>query len=330
MKSKNIKEATVKISTTTGFKGSGFFVTSNGYILTAWHCISENITFSTAIIIETTDGKIFENVYLDKEKSLSDYDIAVLKIEYTTENYVSLGLTNKKYQDNEVIAIGYPAGYIEGRGIGIYKGIINQLLKLPKTKIEAFETNAIEGQGQSGGMIYHVITERVIGLATDIYDNDITKTTGIAVCFDKLFQHWPEIIPLSERLTRFMQQIESRKKDIRSIWKQVNKYLRNLKTIGIDEEAQDMLSDIQDFLANEMTPQEFIDCWQQENEQSINYDTLAESLKDSEIAIFLGSNIPEQITPQLANSFNNIKGCFSEICEYVELNTNYNRNKLRN
>ncbi len=143
------------------------------------------------------------------------------------------------------------SGYIEGRNIGVYKGIINQLLELPKTKIKAFETNVIEGQGQSGGLIYHDETNRMIGLATDIYNNEVTKTTGIAVCFDQLFKHWPEIMPLSERLTRFMQQIESRKKDIRSIWKSVNKYLRTLKKIGIDEEAQDILLDIQDFLANE-------------------------------------------------------------------------------
>ena len=71
------------------------------------------------------------------------------------------------------------------------------MLKLPKTQIEAFETNAIEGQGQSGGLIYHVATERLIGLATNIYNNEVTKTTGIAARFDKLFEKWAEIIPFS-------------------------------------------------------------------------------------------------------------------------------------
>ncbi len=78
-----------------------------------------------------------------------------------------------------------------------------------------------------------------------------------------------------------------------------------------------------------MTPQEFIDCWQQEDDQSIKYDALANKLKKSEIAIFLGSNIPEQLIPQLTTSFNNVNGSFSEICEYVELNTDYSRSMLR-
>jgi len=34
-----LESATVKISTSTGFKGTGFFITKEGYILTAWHCV---------------------------------------------------------------------------------------------------------------------------------------------------------------------------------------------------------------------------------------------------------------------------------------------------
>ena len=334
-----LEKATVKISTTSGFKGTGFFITPDGYVLTAWHCIEEIILFSTEITVETFDGETFENVPLDQEKSLQDYDIAVLKIEYTTENCVPLGLITEAHKGDEVIAVGYPAAYIEGRGIGVYKGIINQLLKLPKTHIEAFETTAIEGQGQSGGLIYHFATQRLIGLATNIYNNDVTKTTGIAARFDKLFERWPEVMPLSERLTRFMQDIGSKRNQIQAIWREVNRYLRRLKKMGIDEEAQDILLDIEDFLADRITPQEFIDSWQQDsqNTQIIKYDILAKRLKNSEIALFLGSTIPEQLVPQLVDLFkfnetfsDSEKGAFSEICEYVELNNDYSRNTLRN
>ncbi|RKZ61593.1 MAG: hypothetical protein DRQ99_20185 [Candidatus Parabeggiatoa sp. nov. 3] len=195
-----LEQATVKILTTSGFKGTGFFISPDGYILTAWHCISEVIPmpFST-ITVETIDGKTF-TAQLDKEKSIQISDIAVLKIEHTTEHCVPLGLITEQNRGNDVIAIGYPAGYIEGRGIGVYDGIINQLLKLKQTEIEAFETTAIEGPGQSGGLIYHFATQRLIGLAKEIYLNDITKTTGLAVRFEPLFEKWPELSRLNQRV----------------------------------------------------------------------------------------------------------------------------------
>jgi S1-C subfamily serine protease len=124
-----LEQATVKISTTTGFKGTGFFISTDAYILTAWHCIAEVITFFTAISVETIDGKTFD-AQLDKDKSLQDYDIAVLKIDYSTEYCVPLGLISDENRGDDVIAIGYPAAYIEDRGMGVYDGIINQLLKI--------------------------------------------------------------------------------------------------------------------------------------------------------------------------------------------------------
>ncbi len=102
---KNLERITVKISTTSGFKGSDFFITTDGYILTAWHCISEIIPLMTTIIVETFDGEKFENVYLDKEKSLPDYDIAVLKIDSKIENCISLGSITEIHKGNEITAI---------------------------------------------------------------------------------------------------------------------------------------------------------------------------------------------------------------------------------
>ena len=193
-----LEQATVKILTTSGFKGTGFFISTDGYILTAWHCIAEVIPmpFST-ITVETFEGDTF-TAQLDKEKSVQAWDIAVLKIDNTTEHCVPLGLITEENRGDDVIAIGYPAGYIEGRGIGVYDGIINQLLKHRLEKndivIDAFETTAIEGPGQSGGLIYHFATQRLIGLAKEIYLNEITKTTGLAVRFESLFEKWPQAI----------------------------------------------------------------------------------------------------------------------------------------
>ncbi|MEK8021923.1 MAG: trypsin-like peptidase domain-containing protein, partial [Candidatus Parabeggiatoa sp.] len=189
-----LEQATVKILTNPGgFKGTGFFINPDGYILTAWHCLVPDINCGATITVETIEGDTF-TAQLDNEKSVEDWDIAVLKIDNTTEHCVPLGLITEENRGDEVIAIGYPAGYIEGRGIGVYDGIINQLLKREQTDIDAFETTAIEGPGQSGGLIYHFATQRLIGLAKEIYFNEITKTTGLAVRFESLFEKWPQAI----------------------------------------------------------------------------------------------------------------------------------------
>ena len=195
-----LEQATVKILTNPGgFKGTGFFISSDGYILTAWHCLVPDIDCGSTITVETIDEKTFD-AQLVQDKSIQAWDIAVLKIDYTTEHCVPLGLITEKNRGDEVIAIGYPAGYIEGRGIGVYDGIINQLLKLKQIEIEAFETTAIEGKGQSGGLIYHFATQRLIGLAKEIYLNDVTKTTGLAVRFDSLFDKWQQLKSINQQV----------------------------------------------------------------------------------------------------------------------------------
>lgn len=194
-----LEQATVKISTTSGFKGTGFFISPNGYILTAWHCIAEVIPLSTTITVETTDHHTFP-AQLDQEKSIQANDIAVLKIDYETEYCVPLGKVAEAHRGNEVIAVGYPAGYIEGRGIGVYEGIINQLLKIESTDIAAFETTAIEGPGQSGGLIYHFATKRLVGLAKTIYKKGVTQNTGQTVRFEALFAKWPQLPAINQRV----------------------------------------------------------------------------------------------------------------------------------
>ena len=199
-----LEQATVKISTNPGgFKGTGFFINPDGYILTAWHCLVPDIICGATITAETIEGQTF-TAQLAQNKSVQAWDIAVLKIDYTTEHCVPLGLITENNRGDDVIAIGYPAGYIEGRGIGVYDGIINQLLKPEKTEIDAFETTAIEGQGQSGGLIYHFETNRLIGLAKEIYKDGVTQNTGIAVRFEALLKNkeWPELKSSNQQVAK--------------------------------------------------------------------------------------------------------------------------------
>jgi predicted HTH transcriptional regulator len=193
-----LENATVKISTASGFKGTGFFISFDGYILTAWHCIKEvtiSVPLSPSIIVEY-DGNTFEIEKPEADKSLPDQDIAVLKINYSTQNCVPLGLITEQHKGDEVMAVGYPAGYINGRDMGVYIGIIHQFIG------DDIETSVIEGEGQSGGLIYHFATQRLIGLAKEVYHSHVTKNTGLAVRFDALFDKWRELKTINDKVAQ--------------------------------------------------------------------------------------------------------------------------------
>jgi len=49
-------------------------------------------------------------------------------------------------------------------------------------------------------LIYHFATQRLIGLAKEIYLNDITKTTGLAVRFEALFEQWPDLQRITQQV----------------------------------------------------------------------------------------------------------------------------------
>jgi len=60
-----LKQIIVKVSLPTdfdveaGFRGTGFFITTDGYILTAWHCIKDFFQFGNDILIGCCDGEVF-------------------------------------------------------------------------------------------------------------------------------------------------------------------------------------------------------------------------------------------------------------------------------
>ncbi|RKZ51811.1 MAG: hypothetical protein DRR16_07280 [Candidatus Parabeggiatoa sp. nov. 3] len=198
-----LERITVKISTDSGFKGTGFFVMPNGYILTAWHCIQEVAlpnNFSD-ILIEYQDGEEFI-AKLEQDKSLKAKDIAVLKINYQIENCIPLGRVPKKPKGDAVISVGYPGSHRNKAGMGIYSGNITRFVE-HDLEIEG----AIKGQGQSGGLLYHPTTHRIIGVVKKIYGGDEEKETllqdaGLAAKIDLLFSKWDELSDINEEMAK--------------------------------------------------------------------------------------------------------------------------------
>jgi hypothetical protein len=181
-----IANATVKVLMANEFRGSGVFITSDGYVLTAYHCIGE---YPLAIAIEARFGERF-NAELDEAKSLKhpDYDIAVLKINEKATHYLPLGTISSQNVTDEVVTTGYPAADIkDNQELGTYFGNISRF------RGHKFENDAMRGRGHSGGPVYHYKTHRVIGLVTEGYKSEVMLNTGLATRFDALFKKWPEL-----------------------------------------------------------------------------------------------------------------------------------------
>jgi hypothetical protein len=186
---KILRNAIVKVFMYDEFQSTGFFITPDGYILTAYHCIRYD---SPDIVIETFFGERL-NVQLDEDKSLKDFDIAVLKIlkpNYYTNDCLPLGMISDWHITDVIVSLGYPAEHrTDNQQIGIYFGKISRFRTDNKIEI----VDAIRGPGQDGAPIYHYATNRVIGIATAGYKTEVMTNTGVATRFDPLFEKWPEL-----------------------------------------------------------------------------------------------------------------------------------------
>jgi len=124
----------------------------------------------------------------------SEYDIAVLKIDYQPNHYLPLGIVSDEHITDEIVAVGYPAGHKpENTQIKTFVGNISGFRTDNK-----IENDAVKGQGQSGGLIYHYKTHRIIGLATAGYKPEVMLNTGLATRFEPLLKKWREFKQINQ------------------------------------------------------------------------------------------------------------------------------------
>ncbi|WP_341734478.1 serine protease [Microcoleus sp. EPA2] len=186
-----IRNATVKIYINGSFTGTGFFISPEGYVLTAYHCVD----FEAGKIELATpfDGKVVAQ--LQPEKSLPAYDLAILKTNHQPSHCIPLGKITQDRVSDGVVTIGYPASHLaSNQEVGTYKGYISRWRDDDRVEL----SDAIKGKGQSGGSVYHYGTGRVIGVVTDRYKEGTMVDSGLTTRLDRLFAKWPELLDLNQ------------------------------------------------------------------------------------------------------------------------------------
>ena len=144
--------------------GSGFIITSDGYILTNYHVISGSKTVTVA----TYDHKTYDAKVIGYDSS---NDIAVIKIEAEGLKPVTLGDSDILRVGETVYAIGNPLGELT---FSLTGGIISALSRNVRTEagttMSLIQTDCAINSGNSGGALFNTRGE-VIGITNAKYSS---------------------------------------------------------------------------------------------------------------------------------------------------------------
>ena len=125
--------------------GSGFIITSDGYVLTNNHVV-ENATKITVVL---KDGREFRGQVVGTD---STSDVAVVKINGTNLPTVELGDSSTLTVGQKVIAIGNPYGLSQTVTTGVISALErNVQASQTETLVGVVQTDAAINPGNSGG-----------------------------------------------------------------------------------------------------------------------------------------------------------------------------------
>jgi len=167
--------------------GSGFFISSDGYILTNNHVVEG----ARSITVITRDGKRYSAKVVGTDQ-LSD--LAVLKIDITGAKYLSFRSTESVKVGEFVVAIGNPLGLSHSVTFGVLSAKERSIQEPNGALIvDMLQTDAAINPGNSGGPLLD-LNGRVVGINTAISTEGqgigfaVSADTAVKVIND-LIQH---------------------------------------------------------------------------------------------------------------------------------------------
>ena len=168
--------------TTAAASGSGFIITSNGYIVTNYHVI-EN---ASEIKVTTYDNESYEAELVGYDES---NDIAVLKIDETGLTPVVLGDSEQMNVGDSVVAIGNPLGELTFSLTTGSVSALNRKITINNTAMNLIQTDCAINSGNSGGALFNSYGE-VIGITNAKYSGGSSSASidniGFAIPIDSV------------------------------------------------------------------------------------------------------------------------------------------------
>lgn len=146
--------------------GSGFILSSDGYIVTNHHVIAD----ASDVTVTTYDGTVYPAQIIGSD---SANDLAVLKIEAADLPAAPIGSSSDLSIGDMVVAIGNPLGTLAATQTVGYVSGIDREVRTDSSVINMIQTDAAINPGNSGGPLFNMKGE-VVGITTAKYSG----TTG--------------------------------------------------------------------------------------------------------------------------------------------------------
>lgn len=159
--------------------GSGFIVTSDGYIVTNYHVVEYAAKSKQKVTVMFHDGSSKKASIVGYEES---NDVAVIKVDATGLNPVTVGDSDEIMVCDEVFAIGNPLGELAFSMTTGHVSALDRSIVTEKNTpaITMFQFDAPVNSGNSGGPLYNAAGE-VIGVVTAKYSSTGVEGLSFAI-----------------------------------------------------------------------------------------------------------------------------------------------------
>ena len=156
----------VKIDTTDSFgmnstgiaSGTGFFISSDGYVITNYHVIKDG----TEVTVTTHGGEDYPAQIVGYE---ANNDLAVLKVEGENLPFVNIGSSSDLLVGDQVVAIGNVLStFASSLTVGYVSGV-DRVVDTEGVAMNMIQTDVAINSGNSGGPLFNMKGE-VVGITT--------------------------------------------------------------------------------------------------------------------------------------------------------------------
>ena len=173
-------------ATETASSGTGFIISTDGYIVTNHHVIEGAKTLT----VITNDEQEYPATVVGFDES---NDFALIKIEATGLTPVKIGSSDDLIVGDQVVAIGNPLGEMTNSLTVGYISVKDRDVTIDNTIINMLQTDTAINPGNSGGPLFNMKGE-VIGITTAKYSGEAVESIGFAIPIDDVSQMITELL----------------------------------------------------------------------------------------------------------------------------------------
>lgn len=178
-------------TSSTACVGTGFVISEDGYIITCYHVIEYAMNYGYQVSVLLHDESEYPAEIIGYDE---DGDLAVLKINVTGMNPVTIGSSSDLMVGETIYAVGNPLGELT---YTMTDGIVSALNREISTDISAslyvFQINAAVNSGNSGGPVYNS-RGMVVGIVDAKYADTGVEGLSFALPIDTAYKAAQEII----------------------------------------------------------------------------------------------------------------------------------------